>query len=168
MQKKVNYVIIILIRMIKNRGETMNIEIKIDENYTTPKAIIYTDKISKEISNIVDSISSIDNKNLNVYKDDKLYILNQDEIETIYSQNGKVYVRYNQELYTVKKRLYELELFLDKKIFVRISNSEIVNFNKVKNIDFKMIGTMILNFNNGNKSYVSRRYIPKIKEFLEI
>ena len=85
----------------------MNIEIKIDENYTTPKAIIYTDKISKEISNIVDSISSIDNKNLNVYKDDKLYILNQDEIETIYSQNGKVYVRYNQELYTVKKRLYE-------------------------------------------------------------
>ena len=65
-------------------------------------------------------------------------------------------------------KLYELELFLDKKIFVRISNSEIVNFNKVKNIDFKMIGTMILNFNNGNKSYVSRRYIPKIKEFLEI
>lgn len=146
----------------------MDIEIKMNENYTTPKVVIYTDKISKEISNIIDDISSIDNRNLKAYKDEKLYILNQCEIETIYSENGKIYVRYNQELYTIKNRLYELEMFLDKKMFVRISNSEIVNFNKVKNIDFKMIGTMIINFNSGNKSYVSRRYIPKIKEFLEI
>ena len=49
-----------------------------------------------------------------------------------------------------------------------ISNSEIVNFNKVENIDFKILGTLIINFKSGNKSYASRRYIPKIKEFLEI
>ena len=57
---------------------------------------------------------------------------------------------------------------LDKKVFTRISNSEIVNFNKVQNIDFKILGTLIINFKSGNKSYASRRYIPKIKEFLEI
>ena len=57
---------------------------------------------------------------------------------------------------------------LDKKMFVRISNSEIVNFNKVENIDFKIVGTLILNFKSGNKAYASRIYIPKIKEFLEI
>ena len=68
----------------------------------------------------------------------------------------------------VKNRLYELENILDKKVFSRISNSEIVNFNLVENIDFKIIGTLILNFKSGNKSYVSRRYIPKIKKFLEI
>ena len=38
--------------------------------------------------------------------------------------------------------------------------------NEVKNIDFKIIGTIILNFKSGNKAYASRRYIPKIKEFL--
>ena len=59
-------------------------------------------------------------------------------------------------------------MILDKKAFIRISNSEIINFNKVKNIDFKIIGTIILNFKSGNKAYASRRYIPKIKEFLEI
>ena len=97
-----------------------------------------------------------------------MYILNQNEIETIYSESGKIHVRCNNEIYNIKNRLYELESLLDKKIFVRISNSEIVNFNKVENIDFKIIGTLILNFKSGNKAYASRRYIPKIKEFLEI
>ena len=146
----------------------MDIEVKVDKKYITPKIIIYTNEINNELSNIIDGISNINDKKLKVYKDDKIYILNQNEIETIYSENGKIYIRCNEELYTIKNRLYELETFLDKKIFVRISNSEIINFNEVKNIDFKIIGTMILNFKSGNKAYASRRYIPKIKEFLEI
>lgn len=146
----------------------MNIEIKVDEKYTESKVIIYTQKINEEITSIIDSISTINQKTLKAYKDDKIYILNQKDIDTIYSENGKVLVRYNNELYILKNRLYELENILDKKIFSRISNSEIVNFNKVENIDIKILGTLTINFKDGNKSYASRRYIPKIKEFLEI
>ncbi len=146
----------------------MNIEVNVDEKYNEPKIVIYTNKMDKEISNIVDTLSSIKQKIVKSYKDEKMYILKQSEIETIYSENGKVYAKCNDELYTIKNRLYELETLLDKKVFVRISNSEIVNFNMVENIDFKMMGTLILNFKSGNKAYASRRYIPKIKEFLEI
>ncbi|MBR0350815.1 MAG: LytTR family transcriptional regulator [Clostridia bacterium] len=146
----------------------MDIEIKVDEKYNESKIIIYTNKMDEEITNIIDSISSINQKTLKAVKDDKMYILNQKDIETVYSENGKVYVRSNHELYTIKNRLYELESILDKKCFTRISNSEIVNFNLVENIDFKILGTIVINFISGNKSYASRRYIPKIKEFLEI
>lgn len=146
----------------------MDIEVKVDESYITPKIVIYTNKINTELSNIIDGISNINHKKLKVYKDEKMYLLNQNEIETIYSESGKIYIRCNQALYTIKNRLYELETLLDKKMFVRISNSEIVNFNQIQNIDFKIIGTIILNFKSGNKTYASRRYIPKIKEFLEI
>lgn len=146
----------------------MDIEVKIDEKYDNPKIVIYTNKVNTEISNIIDGISSINQKFLKAYKDEKMYILHQNEIETIYSESGKIYVRCNNEIYNIKNILYELEALLDKKIFVRISNSEIVNFNKVENIDFKIIGTLVLNFKSGNKAYASRRYIPKIKEFLEI
>ena len=146
----------------------MNIEVNVDEKYNEPKIVIYTNKMDKEISNIVDTLSSIKQKIVKSYKDEKMYILKQSEIETIYAENGKVYAKCNDELYTIKNRLYELETLLDKKVFVRISNSEIVNFNMVENIDFKMMGTLILNFKSGNKAYASRRYIPKIKEFLEI
>lgn len=146
----------------------IELEVKINENYTTPKIVICADNISKELSDIIDSISSINYKQLKVYKDEKLYILNQNEIETIYSENGKIFIRCNNSIYNIKSRLYELELLLDKKMFLRISNSEIVNFNKVENIDFKIVGTLTINFKNGNKAYASRRYIPKIKEFLGI
>lgn len=146
----------------------MDIEVKIDEKYDNPKIVIYTNKVDAEISNIIDGISSINKKFVKAYKDEKMYILHQNEIETIYSERGKVLARYNNNIYTIKNRLYELELLLDKKMFLRISNSEIVNFNKVENIDFKIVGTLTINFKSGNKAYVSRRYIPKIKEFLGI
>lgn len=146
----------------------MDVEIKVDEKYTDSKIVIYTNQMSEEITKIIDCISSVKQKSLKAYKENRIYILNQKDIETIYSENGKIFVRCNNELYTLKNRLYELESILDKKVFARISNSEIVNFNKVENIDFKILGTLIINFKSGNKAYVSRRFIPKIKEFLEI
>ena len=146
----------------------MDIEVKIDEKYDNPKIVIYTNKVDSEISNIIDGISSINQNFLKAYRDEKMYILHQNEIETIYSENGKIFIRCNNSIYNIKSRLYELELLLDKKMFLRISNSEIVNFNKVENIDFKIVGTLTINFKSGNKAYASRRFIPKIKEFLEI
>ena len=65
-------------------------------------------------------------------------------------------------------RLYELENILNKKTFLRISKSEIINISKVKSINTNLIGTIIITFFNGNKTYSSRRYISKIKEFLGI
>ena len=146
----------------------MNVEIKVDKNIKSRNIVIYTEKIDEEILNVVEELSNINNKILKAFKDEKMYILNQNEIEKIYTENGKVFVRCNNEIYIIKNRLYELEKILNPKIFSRISNSEIVNFNMVKNIDFKIIGTLILNFKDGNKSYVSRRYIPKIKKFLDV
>lgn len=149
-------------------GNTVNVEVKIDKEYNEPKIIIYTNEINSEISNIINELSCMDKIHIKAYKDEKLYILKQNDIESIYSENGKVFVRCNDEIYIIKNRLYELESLLDKKIFLRISNSEIINFNKIENIDFKVLGTLILNFKSGNKAYSSRRYIPKIKEFLKI
>ena len=69
----------------------MDIEVKIDEKYNTTKIIIYTNQITEEISNIIDQLSNINRKVLKLYKDEKMYILNQNEIETIYAENGKIY-----------------------------------------------------------------------------
>ena len=68
----------------------------------------------------------------------------------------------------LKARLYELEERLAKKNFIRISNSEIVNFSKIKNFDLSLAGTITIIFKDGSKTYVSRRYVKKIKQFLGI
>ena len=87
----------------------MDIEIKLDKKYEETKIVIYTKEMNEDISSVIDNISNTQKQILKAYKDDKIYILNQKDIETIYSENGKIYVKCKNELYTVKSRLYELE-----------------------------------------------------------
>ena len=146
----------------------MKIEFDIDEKYREKKIVICTNKITEEIQELVNKIENKKNSKIYGYKNDKIFILEENKIETIYSENKRVFIRYeNGDIYESKKRVYELENNLPNK-FVRISNSEIVNFDKVQNLDFKIVGTIILNFYTGKYTYVSRRYVKKIKEYLEI
>lgn len=85
----------------------------------------------------------------------------------IYSENGKIFAKTDDNIYQLKYRLYQLEALLDKN-FIRISNSEIINIQKVKNLDFSMLGTIRINFINGTYTFASRRFIKKIKEYLKI
>jgi DNA-binding LytR/AlgR family response regulator len=70
--------------------------------------------------------------------------------------------------YTLRLRLYELEDRLDKNSFVRISNSEIINLRKVKGFDLSFTGTICVTLSNSKVTYVSRRYVAKIKQVLGI
>lgn len=146
----------------------MKIEFDINEKYQEDKIIICTNKITDELQEFVNKLNKEKNNKIYGYKNDKIFILEENKIETIYSENKKVFIRYeNGNIYETKKRIYELENNLPNK-FVRISNSEIVNFDKVQNLDFKIVGTIILNFYTDRYTYVSRRYVKKIREYLEI
>lgn len=146
----------------------MKLEFDINEKYQEDKIIICTNKITYELQEFVNKLNNEKNNKIYGYKNDKIFILEENKIETIYSENKKVFIRYeNGNIYETKKRIYELENNLPNK-FVRISNSEIVNFDKVQNLDFKIVGTIILNFYTDRYTYVSRRYVKKIREYLEI
>ena len=72
------------------------------------------------------------------------------------------------EVYTVRLRLYELEGRLDRRTFVRVSHSEIVNWKRVTDLDLSLSGTIRVTLEGGVTTYVSRRYVKKIKEVLGI
>ena len=132
------------------------------------KIVIYAKSVEDKIIKLVENLQLKESQQLNGFKDDEMYLLNQETIETFYTENGKVFARENDKIYLIKKRLYELEEILNPDKFVRISNSEIVNMKKVKKINLKFTGTIILYFTNDNKTYVSRRYLKKIKEYLGV
>ena len=77
-------------------------------------------------------------------KDDKVELLEQESLVRIYAENGKVFARTENGLYQIKLRLYKLEKRLDNSIFVRISNSEIVNLKKVKSLDLSFVVIWII------------------------
>ena len=139
----------------------MKVEFDVDKKYQDTKIIICTNKITKEVQELVEKLDTTSITKIYGYKNDKIFILEENNIETIYSENKKVFIRYeNGDVFESKKRIYELENNLPNK-FVRISNSEIVNFDKVENLDFKIVGTIILNFYTKRHTYVSRRYVKK-------
>jgi len=144
----------------------MQVEIKIDINCTEPKVIVITDKMTDEISELVKRISEQTPSVLVGFKNDNASILDYEKVIRFYSANQKVYAVTEDTEYTIRLRLYELEQRLNLAEFVRISNSEIINLKEIKGFDLSFSGTICVQFRNGSTSYVSRRYVTKIKQIL--
>lgn len=146
----------------------MQIEIKIDSSCTEPKIIVLTDKMTDEVNTLVKKLSEESPQMLAGFRENTLEILEQPEIVRIYAAAGKIIATTGKGEYTLRLRLYELEDRLDKNRFVRISNSEIINLRKVKNFDLSFTGTICVTLSTGLVTYVSRRYVAKIKQVLGI
>ena len=144
----------------------MQVEIKIDDNCIEPKVIIITDKITDEINDILNMLSSKTPEVITGFYNDLAEILSPDDIIRIYAEDGKIFASVNSKEYILRQRLYELEEQLNKYSFVRISNSEIINLKKVRNFDLSLSGTICVTLSDGTATYVSRRYVSKIKKVL--
>lgn len=146
----------------------MQIEIKTDDSYIEPKIIILTASITEEINNIVQKLSVDNPRIITGSKNGKVEVLEQNDLIRIFSCNNKVFALTNNGEYLLRFRLYEMEERLDPSQFVRISNSEIINLKKVKNFDLNFTGTICVKLINETVTYVSRRYVSKIKKILGI
>ena len=148
----------------------INIEIIIDNEYSNPKIMIYTKEKNKEIEQIIEYISSFNDDNskyINGYIDNKLELVKINDIVRIGRVGRQVILETEDKSYILKKTITQLEDELDKNKFIRISQSEIINAYKVKSLDLSFSGTIIIEFTNGFKSNVSRRYVKFVKNFFK-
>lgn len=146
----------------------MQIEIKVDPGCEEPSVVIVTDRITDEINALVKKLGQDPPQLLAGMQGDLLKILDQHDIFRFYAANGKVFAETEDGAYRLRLRLYELEGRLDQNDFVRISNSEIINLKKVKGFDLSYTGTICVSLQNHTVTYVSRRYVKKIKQVLGI
>ena len=152
-------------------GDTLKVGINIDHSVEEVEVLITAQEQSRTVNALYKHIVEFDKKSLETltaYKDDIAKIVNVTDVFRIYTGNQKVYIQTHQGEYAIRYRLYELEAALDKKQFLRISNSEIVNIKKIRDIDLSIIGRICIRFEDNTQTYVSRRYIPKIKKSLGI
>lgn len=149
----------------------MKVGIQIDRSVRETEVLITAPERSQAVEALREHIAAFDQKTLETltaYRDDSAKIIDAADIFRIYTGNQKVYVRTRQGEYVVRHRLYELEEALDKRRFLRISNSEIVNIKKIRDMDLRVTGRICIRFTDGSQTYVSRRYIPRIKKSLGI
>ena len=144
----------------------MQVEIKIDSTVTEPKVVILTDQINEEINEIFRKLSDTESQMIAGFQNDTVTLLDQDTILRIYAANGKVFAATEKGEYLIRLRLYELDARLRRDRFVRISNSEIINLKKVRHFDLRFSGTICVSLSDGTTTYISRRYVSKIKDLL--
>jgi Response regulator of the LytR/AlgR family len=150
------------------RSEALELKILIDEQFKRPCLTIHTDKITPEVQALIDQLGKEEDPRLLGYDGGEVFIIDPEAVVSIRTEGHKIVAVCDEGTFTLKNRLYEIEEHPPSKLYVRISNSEIVNFKKVKSLDLSITGTITLKFKNGDKTYVSRRYVEKIKSHLGI
>lgn len=140
----------------------MKVEIIIDESIEETEVKIYAKEYSKDVENIRDVLTEKFVDKIVAFKCREVFILSFDEIIRIYAQDKNVYIKTEDSTYTTRLTIYEFESRTDRRNFIRISRSEIVNLDYVKRLDLSFTGTIAVELANGDVSYVSRR---KLKEF---
>lgn len=144
----------------------MKIKYIIGDKYTEPEVHLCVKEKNREATQLYEAIESLLELRIVGYRGQESEILSPAQIVRIYSENKKVFARTSEECFEVKDRLYVLEEQMEKQKFVRISNSELVNMQQIEKFDMSYAGTIQVRMKNGDVTYVSRRFVRKIKEVL--
>ena len=146
----------------------MKIEVRLDATCEETTVVIYTNRVADEVQNLARRLSQDAPQVIVGFLEEEAMLLSQEEIYRVFAESGKVFAETENGRYQLRLRLYELEERLDGKRFVRISNAEIVNLGMVRGFDLSFAGTICVRMKNGMVTYVSRRYVSKIKQVLGI
>lgn len=141
---------------ISNKFQNVEIQINAPERNEEVK------RIEENITNYKRIIRKIVGKQNNSY-----FILDINKVIKFYSEEKNNYCRTKEGEFKIKEQLYYLEEVLPEKEFIRISNSVIINVEKVKCFNTDTLGKIIVELKDGSKEEVSKRKNSDIMKFLK-
>lgn len=143
----------------------MKVSIDISAEYKEPFAVIHTDKVTDEISRMIDLFSNSESPVTAFQNEEDIVVLQPKEIYMVRVEDGDTVIYGAKQRYRSRKRLYELAEQLGKQ-FMQISKTTLINLSYMESIESGYSGTLLLKLKNGNKDYVSRKYLPEFKKYL--
>ena len=143
----------------------MKIEIDADDKYTDTEVIIRTPKITQEIEKMIALMRMI-KMQIGVKNSDETYLLDIEKILYIDTVDRKTLVYTEDEIYESDLKLYEIEMELVERDFLRVSKQTIVNLRKVKSLRAEFDRKIRLTLQNGEQIIVSRMYSDELRRKL--
>ena len=150
-------------------SELLDVKLIIEEGWPKLTVYIKNSERNDDVEALIAAIQAFSDRKMPMipaYFRDSLVMLPQRNIVRLYISNRKVMIETTERTYEVRKTLKDLEEVLDTTRFVRISQSETINLRKVKNFDFSATGTIGVELENGQSTFVARRRIKDVKEAL--
>ena len=145
----------------------MKVEIKLQPDLKAPFAVIYTEEVTAEVQRAVHLLAEERADLISAAEDEKIVMLHPEDIFLIRVESDKTILYTAKRQYRSNRRLYELEHLLGKN-FMRISKGVIINLQLLDYVAPSLGGVMVLVMKNGQRDYISRKYLPAFKRYLGI
>ncbi|MCI8697850.1 MAG: LytTR family transcriptional regulator [Oscillospiraceae bacterium] len=145
----------------------MKVEIQIDPSLDEPVAVLRSPSPTEEVEALAARLrGEAVPQPFTVYREREAARVSRSMVLRFYAEDKGVLCQTGKGIFTVRQRLYELEEALAGTRFVRVSNSEIVNLDRVTGLDLTLAGTIKMTLEGGTVCWVSRRYVKKIRSAL--
>lgn len=144
----------------------MKVNIDIDKQYNGTSITIKTNKWTKELQTLVQQLQSEKTQRIFGIDGDQTVLLEPENIDFLYVENRKVFAALGKQRLEVRMKLFELEEILTSHHFMRFSKSVLGNINNIRRFELSFSGNLCVYFISGNKEYISRKYVKKIKDNL--
>ena len=145
----------------------MKVEIQIDPSLDEPVAVLRSPSPTEEVEALAARLrGEAVPQPFTVYTEREAARVSRSMVLRFYAEDKGVFCQTGKGTFTVRQRLYELEEQLAGARFVRVSNSEIVNLDRVTGLDLTLAGTIKMTLEDGTVCWVSRRYVKKIRSAL--
>nr|WP_162990818.1 LytTR family DNA-binding domain-containing protein [Maliibacterium massiliense] len=146
----------------------MDVELKLGSQYPEVKIVICAPGMTPQVSELMEKLTQNASQSVAGWRDGSVFLLDAQQIISFYAEGQHVYARSAQGVFRVKSRLYQLEQQYAGTRFVRISNAEIINLCMVSHLDMRISGSICIKLKDGSQTFVSRRYVDKIKQQLQL
>ena len=145
----------------------MKVEVQIDPGLDEPVIVLRAPGPAEEVEALAERLRALAlPQPFTVWQEREPVRVSRAAVLRFYSEDKGVFCQTDKGVYTVRARLYELEEELEGTRFVRVSNSEIVNLDRVTALDLTLTGTIKMTLAGGTVCWVSRRYVKKIRQAL--
>lgn len=142
-------------------------KIQIAEQEKDLEVIIKCQKVNEQVMRLKSHIELFDNTLQGKVQNETCFVQTKDVLY-FEAVDNRMFLYTEKEVMEIKHRLYELELILSAKDFIRISKSQIVNVNKIRALKPEINRTILATMCNGEQLYVSRTYVKPFRELLGV
>lgn len=145
----------------------MRIDMNISKNIKESYAVIHAAELTPEIAELAREISQFQGNKCMIIGnlDERMVVIEPETIVLIRVEREKVYIVTVENTYRIGKRLYELLEILGKD-FMQVSKSAAINLKYLESVEPSFNGVMLLHMKNGEKEYISRKFVPQLKKYL--
>jgi DNA-binding LytR/AlgR family response regulator len=130
-----------------------------------PEIIIRCNEPDDSLLQLIYSIKSASKKLIGII-DSQMHIIDPKDVFYFESVDNKVFIYCKDNVFESKLKLYEIETEYENWNFFRASKSTIINITKIQSLSPVFYGKFEALLQNGEKTFISRQYVPIFKKKL--